>query len=307
MVKLLVIANPHVIDNPEIMDALENRLPSMPQSYIDDIINQPEVSSQYKVLEGNVAADYHQITSIGEDIKRMYRNNSEDAWAKDSLIAFVSRQPGMYDKFELASIYLTYGQYDELTTLLNNIPNEFEMDNEKTAEFTEFSTIINIAKNIYQNNLFESGLTETQRSTLESVLEEPTPNTAPLALSLLKRDNPEYVYEEVIFDLQENLYSMAQPSNQEVIEDVVNTKFKTFPNPSLDYTTLSYDCKFAQMSFSIVDIQGRILMHKPLKTIEDKDVNEVLIDLSSLSTGTYQILVNTNAKTIWSEKLIISK
>jgi hypothetical protein len=82
---------------------------------------------------------------------------------------------------------------------------------------------------------------------------------------------------------------------------------KIFPNPSLDYTTLSYDCKFAQMSFSIVDIQGRILINKPLKTIEDKDVNEVLIDLSSLSAGTYQILVNTNAKTIWSEKLIISK
>jgi hypothetical protein len=181
------------------------------------------------------------------------------------------------------------------------------MDNEKTAEFTEFSTIINIAKNMYQNNLFESGLTETQRSTLESVLEEPTPNTAPLALSLLKRDNPEYVFEEVIFDLQENLYSMAQPSNQEVIEDDEIAKFKIFPNPSLDYTTLSYDCKFAQMSFSIVDIQGRILIHKPLKTIEDKDVNEVLIDLSSLSAGTYHILVNTNAKTIWSDKLIISK
>ena len=83
--------------------------------------------------------------------------------------------------------------------------------------------------------------------------------------------------------------------------------FKLYPNPALDYTTLSYNCKFANMTYSIVDIQGKTLITVALKTIEDLSSNEVLIDLSKLSIGSYQILIKTNNTLLWSEKLIITK
>ena len=83
--------------------------------------------------------------------------------------------------------------------------------------------------------------------------------------------------------------------------------FKLYPNPALDYTTLSYNCKFANMTYSIVDMQGKTLITASLKTIEDLSSNEILIDLSKLSIGSYQILIKTNNTLLWSEKLIITK
>jgi hypothetical protein len=306
MVKLLMIANPHAVNSEAVMIELENRIPAMPQSYIDEIRSQPEVASQYKLLEGNVAADYHLISNIGEDIKRLYRNNQEDAWAKDSLINFVSRQPDMYDKFELATIYLSYGQYEDMENLLDNISNIYEIDEEKTAELSEFSIVIDIAKVMEQENLYESSLTDTQRSDLENIIANSNPITAPFALSILKRDNPEYVFEETVFDVEENSARMAKPSTM-MTEPVEGGEFKIYPNPTKDYTTLSYNCKFANMSYSILDMVGKTLLTKSLITIEDKNANEILIDLSFLSGGSYQILIKSNNTTLWSEKLLISK
>jgi len=83
--------------------------------------------------------------------------------------------------------------------------------------------------------------------------------------------------------------------------------FKIYPNPTIDYTTLSYNCKFANMSYSILDMQGKTIVKKSLKTIEDKEANEVLINLGNLSNGSYQIIIKTGDSVLWSEKLIITE
>jgi len=80
---------------------------------------------------------------------------------------------------------------------------------------------------------------------------------------------------------------------------------KIYPNPALDYTTLSYNCMFENMTYSIVDINGRVLSSHQLETIEAAETNEVLIDLQSLSSGNYQIIIKTNDLTLWTKKLII--
>ena len=80
--------------------ALENRIPSMPQNYIDEIMAGESTISQLEILQGNVAANNHLVLMIGEDIKRNYKKDYDNSWATDSLIAFVSRQSNLVDKFE---------------------------------------------------------------------------------------------------------------------------------------------------------------------------------------------------------------
>jgi hypothetical protein len=86
---------------------------------------------------------------------------------------------------------------------------------------------------------------------------------------------------------------------------VKSKKFKLYPNPALDYTTLSYNCQYANLSYEISDMQGRSLVKRSLETIENTESNEVLIDLQGLSSGTYQIIIRTNGVFLWTEKLII--
>lgn len=306
MVKLVMLANPHGKESFEVMDALENRLPAMPQSYIDEIKNQVSAASQLKVLEGNVAVDYHLISNISEDIKRMYKTDTLNAWAKDSLINFVSRQPDLYDKYELATLYLSYGLYTEMQTVLNTIPQNFEMDDEMTTEFNEFSAILSIAKTMQDENLYEGGLNETQRGNLENLLEAGKPILSPMALSLLMRDDPNYNYEERIDNVDQNAPLRLKPNDENSSSDE-QMEFMLYPNPALDYTTLKYNCKYANLTYSIIEASGKIIKSSVLETIEDTKLNEVLIDLSSINSGTYYLVIKTNGKSIWTEKLIISE
>jgi hypothetical protein len=307
MVKLLMIANPHAVNSDEVMAELEERVPPLPEAYMDEILSQPETPSQLQVLKGNVAASNHLVSSISEEIKAMYRADTENEWAKDSLINFVSRRPGLFDQYELATIYLSYGQYTDMQTVLDNIENNFEMDDEMEGDFNDYETLLNLVVEMQEENLYESSLSETEVTAVENILENEQPLTASLALSILKRNNPEFEYNEPVYDLPEE-YSMAQPPASETIEQQYdNSEFKLYPNPSYDYTTLMYDCSYSNLTYIILDATGREVKTDVLKTIEDLSFNEILIDLSGLSSGTYYFVVKTNKESLFSDKLIITE
>jgi len=84
-------------------------------------------------------------------------------------------------------------------------------------------------------------------------------------------------------------------------------KAKVYPNPAHDYTTLQYNCRYVNMSYTISDMQGKSIVTKVLKTIEGLSTNEVLIDLGGLSPGNYQISIKTGTTILYTEKLIITK
>ena len=307
MIKLLMIANPHAKDNPRLMEAIKKRIPVMPKAYINDIRNKPDVTSQLKLLEGNVAADYHLITNIGENIKRMYRNDYTNAWVKDSLINFVGRQADLYDKYELATIYLSYGQYDEMNGTIENIYSSFKMNDEMTSELNTFKNTLDIAKLMQEKNLYENSLKKADVSALKSIVKEEKPIITPLALSLLKRNNPNYEYNEPIFNVERRSTRKTNIQTIANTETYNSTEYKLYPNPTNNYTTLSYNCRYSDMTYSIIDNTGRELIVNQLPTIEDVSSNEVLIDLSKLSNGVYQILIKTKGNLIWTEKLIVSE
>jgi hypothetical protein len=114
MVKLLMIANPHSSRSDFVMEALYNRLPPMPESYMEEIMAEEQTVSQLDLLKNDVATDYHLLRTIGEDIKHFYRNDTINEWAIDSLINFTSRQTDLFDKYELATIYLEHGLYEDM-------------------------------------------------------------------------------------------------------------------------------------------------------------------------------------------------
>jgi len=54
-----------------------------------------------------------------------------------------------------------------------------------------------------------------------------------------------------------------------------------------------YDCSYSNLTYIILDATGREVKTDVLKTIEDLDFNEILIDLSGISSGTYYFVVKT--------------
>ncbi len=205
----------------------------------------------------------------------------------------------------MATIYLTYGQYTDMGTVLTDIDNNFELEEELQTDYTTFVSLMTIAQNIQESNLYEEGLSEAQRTSLETVLTYDRPLIAPIALALLKRDNPDYVYNEMVYDVPQSSPRLAVPKHN-ATADIVKPDFKLYPNPAQDFTTLSYACRYANMTYSIIDMQGRALRTIKIQTIEDIISNEVLIDLSNISPGSYQIIIKTNDLVLWNGKIVIS-
>jgi len=306
MVKLLMIANPHAVNSPEVMNALENRNPAMPQVYIDEIKSQPRVTTQLKVLEGNMEADNHAVSSIVEEIKLMYRQDTMNSWTKDSLIAIAGRQKGLYDRYEMAAIYLSFNMTDEMQATLTAIESSFELDDEMLVEFTNFETLLNLVSTMNENEVFENFLDEEQKIAVEAILVADMPMTAPIALSILLRDNPLYVFQERILDVEMNSNRMVAPHPQPFIKDI-KIEFKLYPNPAFDYTTLKYNCKYKNLTYTISNMEGKVVEAGILPSYEDMESAEVIIGLTKLPNGTYSFDIKTAGVVVYSDKIVINK
>lgn len=150
-------------------------------------------------------------------------------------------------------------------------------------------------------------LNETQLTNLENIMQTEEIVDKSMALALSKWNNPQYQYDEIILEPSESSARMAKPNKIRKDIDEDKTLFKVFPNPALDYVTLSYNCKLSNLSYTINDLQSRLIIKSELETIEGMNTNEVLINLSNLSPGTYQIIIRSNEVIEWIEKLIIAK
>ena len=186
--------------------------------------------------------------------------------------------------------------------------SNMELDDIQTADYTNFVSMINIAKAAKEANELEDFLSEPERTNLQTIVEADKPITAALALSVLKRDNPDLVFNEEVYDIEQNSARKGRPETGQLSSaNSTKDEFRLYPNPALDYTTLQYNCQFNNLTYSVIDISGREVKTGFLKTIENTKANEVLINLGGISPGTYYFVVKTNDTSLFTEKLVIAK
>lgn len=75
------------------------------------------------------------------------------------------------------------------------------------------------------------------------------------------------------------------------VQDNVFDEFKVFPNPTNGIVTISGLNKSNTLNIQLIDISGRVIYTKNLKTINQ---NKTELDMSDLSTGTYFIQIETD-------------
>ena len=198
------------------------------------------------------------------------------------------------------------GLYSEMQECIDAIEINFEMDEDMLTDFDNFENMMSIAQSMLENNLYMGGLSENQIIEMENILTEDRPYMAPIALALLLRSNPQLYYSEHVYDVPQNPARKAEVAITNV-EPENSKDFRLYPNPAKDYTTLSYNCQFATLTYTIIDMQGRVLKTNSLETIENLPTKEVLIKLNGLSSGNYQIIIKTDNLVLWNEKLIVSE
>jgi methionine-rich copper-binding protein CopC len=245
----------------------------------------------------------HLIRTIGNNICDIYRSDTINAFAYDSLIAFQSRQPGIKDQYILAATYLENGDYTNMQTVLDNIDGVFELETKEETEYQNNLITFAIAKDIADNDLNPGDLSETQVLSLESMVNLNSVIDFSMAQALLSWNNPDYISEELILEEQQNSARMASSQTKTPIEESV---LKVFPNPTKDYFTLQYHTEIEQFDnliLIIADMNGRTI-----RTIKlENTSNDMLVDIQDLKAGVYSISLYAANVLIEVERLTVIK
>ena len=292
MVKLLMLANPHGIRSEPVMDALYNRVPPLPEDYIDEILAGEDAPSPLEGLEADVAADYHLYKNLGESIKRTYRGDTLNAWANDSLVAFMEGETDLADRYEMALVYLLLNRPSEKDQIMEDILNNYALSEEQETEYDLFDDLFGIWEQKIGSGLFTDFLDAPQQGSLTAMVEDNRPQLSALALALLRMNDEAFEYEEVIIDPDSTWE--AKRVRAKVHEPAADL-LRVYPNPASDQLTLVCDLKgqaYVRVWIVMLDAGGR----EVYSYAWPKASNEMVIDTRNLGPGAYFVRLMGDGK-----------
>ncbi len=303
MVKLVCVANPHASRNDAVLGALYDRNPPMPEQYIEEIMDESDTYSPLDELEGNAAADYHLVRTVGNEIIRLYYADTVNLWAADSITQFLSRLPGLEDRYAYALHCLRSGDFSTMQTVLDEIPSQFELCERENIEYGFMTEMFSLLSMIRENDLQPGDLSGEQIEPLLLMLETEGPIRNALAIAILLWNDPSFEYYEPILDPVNYQMRKARPQKSVAKETIV---LRLYPNPARDYFTVYYkvpDALRNSLSLQVKDASGRMVLQHPLP----KNAFEHMIDTGSLNKGVYTVILLNNKSMLKAEKLVIVK
>jgi parallel beta-helix repeat protein len=304
MIKLLMAANTHALHNPEIMQAIFERVPAMPESYIAEIESGFDQVSQLDLLRGDVAATRHLVDVLTNDIKRHYQMEFEDGEdVLEEYIDFIASINTLDSKYELAALYLQKGDFTSIAATLDSIPFIFELDELQQEDHANWQIYFEIASDFKQSGIYPDSLSATQISDLEAIAELEFSRVAPAARALLMLNQHGFEYKEEVKPVPE--YTPRKRNPKSGIQKAQASTLKVYPNPCNDYTTLEYRTgdKYNNLRVELTDALGKTVFSQKLKGGD----NEELLSLSKLRPGVYLLkLIGDNA-VVDTQRITISR
>jgi hypothetical protein len=303
MVKLVCVANPHSSRNDAVLEALYHRILPMPEQYIEEILDESGSYSPLDELEGNAAADYHLVRMIENEILRLYYADTVNLWVTDSITQFLSRLPGLEDRYTYALHCLRTGDLSTMQTTLDDIPLQFELSERENLEYEYLTEVFAILEAIKEYDLQPGDLIGEQTEPLILMLETEGTVDKSLAIAILLWNDPDFEYNEPI--LEPTGYQMRKTKPQKAIATDV-TVMRLYPNPARDYFTVFYKVPESQrnsLSLQVKDATGRIVLQQPLLD----NAFEYMIDTGILTKGVFTVVLLNNNRLLTAEKLVIIK
>jgi hypothetical protein len=303
MVKLVCVANPQSARNDAVLEALYNRIPPMPEQYMEEILDESGSYSPLDELIGNTAADLHMVRTVGDEIIRMYLADTTNSWSADSLTAFLARRPGLEDRYVYALHCMRNGQTDTAQTILAEISSGFTLSEREQIEHESYVDVFDMLADIGANEIQPGDLTPEQTETLMLMLESEGTVEKSLAIALLKWNNPELEYNEPIL---EPIYYQARKAKPQKAIYTGKVQFSLYPNPARDFVTLSYlvpENQMNSLSIQVKDATGRSVLSKQLPP----NSSEYILDTKILTKGVYTVVLLQNNSPGQTAKLVIVK
>jgi len=305
MIRDVLVANPQSATSDRVLNELDNRVVSMPDSMLAEILAGENIISAKEALETNLASHRAKRSQALYNLIRYYKSDTINPSSRDSLISLLQRENSLPAKYQLAFEYLETGDTGAVNSTLNGIPGTFNLTGEESIVHNEYLDYFAVLKDMAKNgrNIFS-----IDSSSLANLLEIYTSGHEPVKSYtrniLIGSGNLTY-YEPIL--LPENLKSSEKVKkyNSGHFE---KSYLKVFPNPARQFVIAQYNLKekFNEKSTTnliITDMRGLATESRILIKQQDQE----LINTSGYVPGSYTCTLVINGKRIDSKKFVIAR
>lgn len=284
MIKLLCIANPQCTRMQSVMEALYNRNPPMPESYMEQIMDGGETVSQLEVLEANVSESMYQVEQIINQIKRVYETDTTNSWASDSLTSLLTWHNNLFSRYELALKHLFNGDTELMEDLLESIPQEFEMDDSTLAAHQDYMDYLELLDLLREEERLPVDLTVEEIEELLTLVSNDRNYASAWARTMLKLSCTDYLYQEPI--ITETVFNPRKGRTSTSIR-LSKPTIRAYPNPSKYFVNLDLlEITVQEDDFLIVtDLKGNEVHRVDLTQRQEGYV----MNVQPLKTGIYVV------------------
>jgi len=298
MIRDVLVANPQSAKSNDIMNAIDERFDPMPQWMKDQVLEGVNVLSAKEAIEAELSS-WKQIRSEHfNNLYQFFRKDTLDPATLDSLELLLVNDPYVDSKYRLAFYYYQKQDYNNMNTVLGNIPSAFELSNMQQAIHQDYLTLFIILEQLSGNELLVDTVQAVQ---LETLIERDDYFPGAYARDILLAAG--------FIDYEEPIIIPEAFKSSEVVENETFNSFdkpeilNVFPNPASDYIVIDYNAEGHNgiVLLSIIDLNGKPVFAE----VQNMQRNQKVISTQDWNSGIYLVTVSVNGSTIKSRKLTI--
>jgi len=304
IIRDVLVANPQSATSDKVLEEMNNRYISMPDSMMAEILAGEDVVSAKEALEAGLASHKAKRNQALLDLIRLYQNDTINVSFHDSLIALLQNQPDLPLKYLLAFEYLNAGDTNSLNNILAAIPSSYNLSQQQTDIHNDYLAYFGVMKSLMQNDKNIFNLDPTSNATIQSLYNtgnEPLKSYA-MNIMIAKGSLP---YNEPIL-LPDNPKSSKEKKTTRTGKFVGTSYLKIFPNPAKQYLIAEFNLEDKKSYASPITIQITSIQGYNIETINlAKKQDQVLIITNNYKPGLYICSLIVNGKIIDSIRFAI--
>ncbi len=298
MLRDILVDNPQSAKSEQVRNALNNKFYPLPEYMINQIQQGVNVLGAKEQLELQVSGLAQKHSEAYSKIVSIYKMDTLNAWAKDSLIQFLGQQPDLNSRYSLALLYLADNQFNSANSTLNEIPTTFVLNDNEQIKHEKYTEYFDLYAGLSSDSLGICHLDSTSLAVVEGLHQDTTILTGIYARNILIAAGL-LNYQEV-FNLPE--LEKSAPITKTNFPEIPN-KLILSPNPANNYVIAQYEFSgnISNPTLDLVSLTGQVIA--TISLTDNK--NSIVVRTGNFANGFYFLQIKNNNRTICSTKINI--
>lgn len=305
MIRDILVANPQSATSDAVLEKLDDRFIPMPDPLMAEILANEEVISAIEANEADIVAHKNKRMSALYDLIRIYKSDTLNICAVDSLIRLMQKQYDPTIQYQLAFEYLALGDTIGINNILSFISANDNLSTQQSRVHENYLSLFFVLKKLAkeERNIFSmDSISISSIRELHNYGIEPVKTLSANILSAIGQIS----YNEPLL-LPTELKESKEKRSFKTGKLVERHYLRIFPNPARSYVIIEYNLqeKYVsgnESSLVLTRMDGNPIFCKQVSKRQDQE----LIKLDGFLSGTYFCSLLINGILLETKKFVIT-